>query len=68
MAPAHHERADGSGSRRRATAAPLVASDLVRSTKTVERHVEQVSTEVGVSTRGAGALYAMDHDVRGALG
>jgi DNA-binding NarL/FixJ family response regulator len=42
-----------------------VADDLFISTKTVGRHVENIYTKIGVSTRAAAALYAMEHRLLG---
>lgn len=40
-----------------------VADRLVISPKTAEHHVEHIYTKVGVSTRGAAALFAIEHGV-----
>jgi putative nucleotidyltransferase with HDIG domain len=38
-----------------------IASELVISVRTAEHHVQHVYTKVGVSTRAAAAMYAMEH-------
>jgi DNA-binding NarL/FixJ family response regulator len=44
-----------------------VAEQLVISAKTADHHVQHIYTKIGVSTRGAAALYAIEHGVVGAL-
>jgi DNA-binding NarL/FixJ family response regulator len=41
----------------------LVAERLVISPKTADHHVQHIYTKIGVSTRGAAALFAIEHDV-----
>jgi HD-GYP domain-containing protein (c-di-GMP phosphodiesterase class II) len=38
-----------------------VADRLVISTKTADHHIQHIYTKIGVSTRGAAALYAVEH-------
>ncbi len=40
-----------------------IAGRLVISTKTADHHVQHVYTKIGVSTRGAAALYAIEHGI-----
>jgi HD-GYP domain-containing protein (c-di-GMP phosphodiesterase class II) len=40
-----------------------VADRLVISTKTVDHHVQHIYTKIGVSTRGAAALFAIEHGI-----
>jgi HD-GYP domain-containing protein (c-di-GMP phosphodiesterase class II) len=40
-----------------------VADRLVISAKTADHHVQHISTKIGVSTRGAAALFAIEHGV-----
>jgi DNA-binding NarL/FixJ family response regulator len=40
-----------------------VAKQLVISPKTVGRHVENIYAKIGVSTRAAAALFAVQHDL-----
>jgi DNA-binding NarL/FixJ family response regulator len=40
-----------------------VAEDLVISTRTADHHVEHIYTKIGVSTRGAAALFAIEHGI-----
>ena len=40
-----------------------VADELVISAKTADHHVEHIYTKIGVSTRGAAALFAIEHDL-----
>jgi len=44
----------------------VVAQQLGISAKTVGRHVENLYAKIGVSSRAAAALYAMEHDLLGA--
>ncbi|MGH3103844.1 MAG: HD domain-containing phosphohydrolase [Gaiellaceae bacterium] len=41
----------------------VVATELTISVKTVGRHVENIYNKIGVSSRPAAALYAMEHDL-----
>jgi len=36
---------------------------LVISAKTADHHVQHIYTKIGVSTRGAAALFAMEHGI-----
>ena len=38
-----------------------VADRLVISAKTADHHVQHIYAKIGVSTRGAAALFAMEH-------
>ena len=38
-----------------------IAGQLVISTKTVDRHVSNIFTKIGVSSRTAAAAYAFEH-------
>jgi DNA-binding CsgD family transcriptional regulator len=40
-----------------------VAERLVISPKTADHHIEHVYTKIGVSTRGAAALWAIEQDL-----
>jgi DNA-binding CsgD family transcriptional regulator len=40
-----------------------VADRLVISTKTADHHVQHIYTKIGVSTRGAAALFAIEHGI-----
>ncbi len=40
-----------------------VADELVISTRTADHHVEHIYTKIGVSTRGAAALFAIEHGI-----
>ena len=40
-----------------------ISERLVISPKTTEHHVEHIYTKIGVSTRGAAALFAIQHDL-----
>jgi DNA-binding NarL/FixJ family response regulator len=40
-----------------------IAERLVLSPKTVDHHIQHVYSKIGVSTRGAAALYAMENDL-----
>jgi len=40
-----------------------IAERLYISPKTTDHHIQHVYTKIGVSTRGAAALWAMQHDV-----
>jgi len=40
-----------------------IADRLYISPKTAEHHIQHVYTKIGVSTRAAAALWAMQHDV-----
>ena len=40
-----------------------VASRLVISAKTADHHVQHIYTKIGVSTRGAAALFAIEHGI-----
>jgi DNA-binding NarL/FixJ family response regulator len=42
-----------------------VADRLVISVKTADHHVQHIYTKIGVSTRGAAALYAIEHGIVG---
>jgi DNA-binding NarL/FixJ family response regulator len=42
---------------------PEIASRLVISRRTAERHVQDVYARIGVSSRAAAALFAMEHDL-----
>jgi DNA-binding NarL/FixJ family response regulator len=42
---------------------PQIAGRLVISRRTAERHVQDVYARIGVSSRAAAALYAMEHDL-----
>ena len=41
-----------------------VAERLVISAKTADHHVQHIYTKIGVSTRGAAALFAIEHGIR----
>jgi DNA-binding NarL/FixJ family response regulator len=41
---------------------PQIAERLVISRRTAERHVQDVYARIGVSSRAAAALFAMEHD------
>ena len=43
-----------------------VAERLVISAKTADHHVQHIYTKIGVSTRGAAALFAIEHGILGA--
>lgn len=43
----------------------VIGEDLYISPKTVGRHVENIYSKIGVSTRAAAALYAMEHRLLG---
>jgi DNA-binding CsgD family transcriptional regulator len=43
-----------------------VADQLFISSKTADHHVQHIYTKIGVSTRGAAALYAIEHGIFGA--
>jgi DNA-binding NarL/FixJ family response regulator len=45
-----------------------IASDLVLSEKTVARHVANIFTKLGLSSRAAATAYAYEHDLVGARG
>jgi DNA-binding NarL/FixJ family response regulator len=45
-----------------------IASDLVLSEKTVARHVANIFTKLGLSSRAAATAYAYEHDLIGARG
>jgi HD-GYP domain-containing protein (c-di-GMP phosphodiesterase class II) len=40
-----------------------IADQLVISRKTADRHVQNIYTKIGVSTRGAAALFAIEHGI-----
>ncbi len=40
-----------------------VADRLVISAKTADHHVQHIYTKIGVSTRGAAALFAIEHGI-----
>jgi len=40
-----------------------IAQQLVISPKTADTHIQHIYTKIGVSTRGAAALFAMQHDL-----
>jgi len=40
-----------------------IASELFLSEKTVARHISNIFTKVGVSSRAAATAYAYDHDL-----
>jgi DNA-binding CsgD family transcriptional regulator len=40
-----------------------VADELGISPKTADHHIQHVYTKIGVSTRGAAALYAIEHGI-----
>ena len=40
-----------------------IAERLVIAAKTADHHVQHIYTKIGVSTRGAAALFAMEHDL-----
>jgi DNA-binding NarL/FixJ family response regulator len=40
-----------------------IASELYISPKTADHHIQHVYTKIGVSTRAAAALWAMEHEV-----
>lgn len=40
-----------------------IAERLVISAKTADHHIQHIYTKIGVSTRGAAALFAMQHDL-----
>jgi DNA-binding CsgD family transcriptional regulator len=42
-----------------------VSDGLVISAKTADHHVQHIYTKIGVSTRGAAALYAIEHGILG---
>ena len=42
---------------------PQIARRLVIAAKTADHHVQHVYTKLGISTRAAAALYAMEHDL-----
>jgi DNA-binding NarL/FixJ family response regulator len=42
---------------------PAIADRLVISRRTAERHVQDVYARIGVSSRAAAALFAMEHDL-----
>jgi HD-GYP domain-containing protein (c-di-GMP phosphodiesterase class II) len=42
---------------------PAIAARLVISRRTAERHVQDVYSRIGVSSRAAAALYALEHDL-----
>ena len=44
---------------------PQIAQRLVISRRTAERHVQDVYARIGVSSRAAAALFAMEHDLLG---
>ena len=40
-----------------------VADELVISAKTADHHVQHIYSKLGVSTRGAAALFAIEHGI-----
>jgi DNA-binding NarL/FixJ family response regulator len=44
---------------------PQIASRLSISRRTAEHHVQHIYTKIGVSSRAAAALFALDHDLLG---
>lgn len=40
-----------------------IAEQLVISTKTADHHIQHIYTKIGVSTRGAAALFAIEHGI-----
>jgi DNA-binding NarL/FixJ family response regulator len=42
---------------------PQIATRLVVSRRTAERHVQDIYARIGVSSRAAAALFAMEHDL-----
>ncbi|HMI72704.1 MAG TPA: helix-turn-helix transcriptional regulator, partial [Solirubrobacteraceae bacterium] len=42
---------------------PEIAARLVVSRRTAERHVQDIYARIGVSSRAAAALFAMEHDL-----
>jgi DNA-binding NarL/FixJ family response regulator len=40
-----------------------IAERLVISAKTADHHIQHIYTKIGVSTRGAAALFAIEHDL-----
>jgi DNA-binding NarL/FixJ family response regulator len=40
-----------------------VAQDLAISSKTAHHHIQQIYDKIGVSTRAAAAMFAMEHDL-----
>lgn len=40
-----------------------IAQQLVISPKTADTHIQHICTKIGASTRGAAALFAMQHDL-----
>jgi DNA-binding NarL/FixJ family response regulator len=42
---------------------PQIARRLVIAHKTADHHVQHIYTKLGISTRAAAALYAMEHDL-----
>jgi DNA-binding NarL/FixJ family response regulator len=42
---------------------PQIAARLVVSRRTAERHVQDIYARIGVSSRAAAALFAMEHDL-----
>ncbi|MCE5287637.1 MAG: helix-turn-helix transcriptional regulator [Nocardiaceae bacterium] len=40
-----------------------IAAQLFISAKTADRHIQNIYTKIGVSTRGAAALFAMENDL-----
>ncbi len=40
-----------------------IAGRLVISAKTADHHVQHIYTKIGVSTRGAAALFAIEHGI-----
>ena len=45
-----------------------IAARLVISPRTAERHVQDVYSKIGLSTRAGAALYAMEHGLVGGAG
>jgi DNA-binding NarL/FixJ family response regulator len=44
---------------------PEIARELVVSRRTAEHHVQDIYARIGVSSRAAAALFAMEHDLLG---
>ncbi|MEN3273130.1 MAG: hypothetical protein V7636_1891 [Actinomycetota bacterium] len=42
----------------------VVATELSITPKTADHHIQHIYTKIGVSTRGAAALYAIEHGIR----
>ncbi len=44
---------------------PQIAQRLYISRRTAEHHVQHIYTKIGVSSRAAAALFALEHDLLG---